>query len=328
MLASRALETHPRGADDKSLARSVLVAVYELLVRNGQDGVLAAHGCDLDDRAALADHEVIGPAFATAIGALDLDGGGPRNARPLRLADAVVSTLGLELVDDVPATLLADGVRNGVVAAVAGAVDGSFALPQLRDSIVARGRELCELRFHGAYDKVAAQLDERGQRVMKVPKVPIDALQAAQQALADARRALMQQVGRAAIDGAVAVIARGDAAAAEAAGRVGKPVTHRLTPRDVAILRASDAAVPKTPAGVARALLDGLCDTARLAWAAAEVVARPYAASGVFVVGEVIEHPKFGRGTVTATEVKRIDVEFADGMHTLVHAGTVVTKVP
>jgi hypothetical protein len=48
--------------------------------------------------------------------------------------------------------------------------------------------------------------------------------------------------------------------------------------------------------------------------------ALPYAASRTFAVGDVIDHPKFGRGKVIATVLKRIDVEFADGTHTLVHA--------
>jgi hypothetical protein len=47
--------------------------------------------------------------------------------------------------------------------------------------------------------------------------------------------------------------------------------------------------------------------------------ALPYAASRTFVVGDVIDHPKFGRGKVISSVMKRIDVEFADGTHTLVH---------
>jgi hypothetical protein len=33
----------------------------------------------------------------------------------------------------------------------------------------------------------------------------------------------------------------------------------------------------------------------------------------------VIEHPKFGRGTIVSMLANRIDVEFGDGKHTLVH---------
>ena len=48
--------------------------------------------------------------------------------------------------------------------------------------------------------------------------------------------------------------------------------------------------------------------------------ARPYAASQTFAVGDLVDHPKFGRGTVVAAAAQRIEVEFDDGKHTLVHA--------
>jgi hypothetical protein len=70
---------------------------------------------------------------------------------------------------------------------------------------------------------------------------------------------------------------------------------------------------------VQHALLVGLTDLLRLAWRAPAQIALPYAASKAFAIGDVIEHPKFGRGKVIATVAKRIDVEFADGTHTLVH---------
>jgi hypothetical protein len=324
-LAVRTLESHPRGADDKTLARTVLLGVADLLIQSGLEGVLveldrASPPVPADDRHALADHPVYAVSFATAIGALELDGGGPRNQRPLRLADAVLATLGLELVDDAPMTALPDTTRAEVVTAIASVVDVEIALPRLRDAIIELARASLELRYHHAFEKIAANLDERGMRVDKIPKVPLDAVQVVQQALADARRTHLATVGRAAIDRALPAIERADP---EAAARVDKPVTHALTPRDVAIARATAGSVPKTPSAVARALLDGLVDAARLAWSAADKPVRPYAASQVFQIGEVVEHVKFGRGEVTATGPKRIDVEFADGMHTLVHAGLI-----
>ena len=45
----------------------------------------------------------------------------------------------------------------------------------------------------------------------------------------------------------------------------------------------------------------------------------PYSATRTFAVGDLIEHPKFGRGAVVSRLARRIDVEFADGKHTLVH---------
>jgi hypothetical protein len=87
----------------------------------------------------------------------------------------------------------------------------------------------------------------------------------------------------------------------------------------VAILRAQDARVPRTPAGIVQSLLDSITDLLRIAWRAPVQTALPYAASRTFAVGDLIEHPKFGRGKVLACAQKRIDVEFADGMHTLAH---------
>jgi hypothetical protein len=34
----------------------------------------------------------------------------------------------------------------------------------------------------------------------------------------------------------------------------------------------------------------------------------------------VLDHPKFGRGSVVSTAAQRIEVEFADGKRALVHA--------
>jgi hypothetical protein len=68
-------------------------------------------------------------------------------------------------------------------------------------------------------------------------------------------------------------------------------------------------------------LLESLTELAQLVWRAAERPVRAYSASQTFTVGELVEHPKFGRGSVTACSVQRIDVEFADGLHTLVHVG-------
>jgi glutaconate CoA-transferase subunit B len=47
---------------------------------------------------------------------------------------------------------------------------------------------------------------------------------------------------------------------------------------------------------------------------------RAFVEKEVDVVGELIEHPTFGRGTVTGVTVKNVEVEFPDGPHTLVHA--------
>ena len=75
----------------------------------------------------------------------------------------------------------------------------------------------------------------------------------------------------------------------------------------------------KRPEVVTESVLASLTDLVPITWRAAEAKARPYGASQSFAVGELIEHPKFGRGTVVTVAAQRIDVEFADGKHTLVH---------
>ena len=70
-----------------------------------------------------------------------------------------------------------------------------------------------------------------------------------------------------------------------------------------------------------QALLDGLAQLCHLAWRPLEKPIRTYGASQTFVVGDLIDHPKFGRGSVTSCALQRIEVEFADGKQTLVHVG-------
>jgi hypothetical protein len=163
---------------------------------------------------------------------------------------------------------------------------------------------------------MAAQLDERGMRMEKQPKVPLDASQAIQRHLADARDEIISGIATTAIDRAKDVIA---GATPEAAARIDQPVTHALTPRDVAIRRACDPRFPKRAAVVAETILAGLSDTAHFAWREAEQAARPYAASASFSLGELVEHPKFGRGSVLSVAAQRIEVEFPGGKYTLVH---------
>ena len=198
---------------------------------------------DITDRSSLADHASVTSALVTQLGAADLDGGGPRNVRPVQLADALTAALGLTIVDEADRTIALDGaVRGEVVAALASVIDVELALPRLRDSIVAKGRELCEERHHVVFDKIATQLDERGTRMLKQPKVPLDASQAVQRVLVEARNAVIGGAARTAIDRAKQVIER---ASAEGAARIDQPVTHRLTPREVAIARACDDRLPR-----------------------------------------------------------------------------------
>jgi hypothetical protein len=189
----------------------------------------------------------------------------------------------------------------------------------MRDTIIAQARRKIEEQYFVPFEKITAELDERGMRVMKQPKVPLDAVQAVQRALTGARNGFLEKVGRDAIDRAKAVLAT---ASPEAAGRIDEPVTLKLTPRDVAVVRIQDSRVPKFPSVVIDSIMESLGEAGRIQWRAAEKPVRTYSAKETYKVGELVEHPKFGRGTVTAvsTSMPRFDVEFADGNKlTLVH---------
>ena len=321
-LAARLFDGRKAGAEPERLARDLLHGLFDVCTRAGLDRVLvdlaqAFPPLDVSDRSALADHPVVAAALAAQLAASGLDDGGPRNAKPRQIADRLIAALGLTVVDEPDRTIaLGDDVRRDVAAAIAGVLDAEFAVPQVRETILAEARARCDPSFHPAFAKIAANLDERGLHLIKQPKVPIHALQAVQRALHETWNAVVERAARTAIDRAQQVLARADA---DAAARIDRPITLRATPREVAILRACDARVTKTPAKLAQSLLDSLRELARLAWRAAEVPVQPYAANRTFAVGDVIEHPKFGRGTVVSRLAQRIDVEFADGKHTLAH---------
>jgi hypothetical protein len=231
----------------------------------------------------------------------------------------VTAALGLAVVDDPDdAIALDDAIRVEVTAAMASAVDPVLGGPAFREAVIAEGRARCEDRYRAAFDKLAARLDERGMKIIEQPKLPIDAVQAVQRVFYETRHAIVDRVGRAAIDRAQAVIARADVGAG---ARIDQPITLRLTPREIAIIRASDASVPKSPAAVIASLLDSLTSLARLTWRAPVRVARPYSPKDTFAVGELLAHPKFGQGSVVSSKLGKIEVEFPDGKLTLVHKG-------
>jgi hypothetical protein len=325
-LAMRLLDSRKSKTKSEMFARELLVGFFDTCMHAGLDGVLVAleqtfPGLDLSDRATLADHPTLCAALATRLHAINLDAGGPRNAKPLQVAECLLGALGLTLADEPDQTIvLDDAVRTQVVAALASVVDVELAVPQIRETIITEARELCDRRYHGPFDNITAQLDERAMRMIKQPKVPLDASQAVQRALSDTRHAVFARVASTAIDRAKDKIVQANA---DAAARIDQPVTLRLTPRDVAILRVCDARVPKVPAPVVSSLFESLTELSRLSWRAAERPVRPYAASQTFAVGDLLEHPKFGRGTVVSCMARRIDVEFPDGKHTLVHVPAV-----
>ena len=325
--AARLFESRRGGTDLKVVARDLLVGFHDVCTFAGLDGVLAevagAFGLlEVADRAALADHDAVFSALVARLRTVDLDpdSGGPRNAKPGQLADSVVAVLDLTVVETPDDSIsLGDDVRVAVTAALASVLDVEMAAPTMRESIITDARARCDESFHAAFDKIAAALDERALQPVKQPKVPVHALHAVQRALSEARDAFVARVANAAIDRAAAAFEHAGAPATDIAARIGRPVTFRATVRDVAILRANDSRVPRTPSAQVRSLLDSLTTLARITWRAAEKPVRPYAASQTFAVGDLIDHPKFGRGSVVSSLAQRIDVEFADGKHTLIH---------
>src|SRR5258705_6366797 len=224
-LSSRLLHSRKPGSDNEPLARELLAGFFHICMRFGLDRVLVElaaafppHDLDIADGATLADHPSLRPALVAQLGPIDLDDGGPRNAKPRQLADCVVAALGLTLADEADRTItLDDDVRTTVAAALAGAVDLELAVPQIRKTIIAQGRERCPEEFLGAFHRIAPQLDDRGTRMIKQPKLPLHAVQVVQRVLFDTRNAIVDRVARAAIDRATPVIA---AASADAAARI------------------------------------------------------------------------------------------------------------
>ena len=316
------LDGRKPGTASDAFARDLLAGFFDTCMRWGLDRVLvdleqAFPPLDIADRSTLFDHPTLLPAMVAQLDAIDLDAGGPRGARPGQLADCVVAGLGLTLSDEADRTVaIDDQVRIDIAAALASVIDVELAVPQIRDTIIANARERCEPHHLGAFDRICAQLDERGMRMIKQPKVPLDVARAVERVLVDTRNAVVDRVTGAAIDRAKDVLARADAGAA---ARIDLPITLRLTPRDIAMLRVRDARVPKVPAAVVASLVDSLAELSRVVWRAAERPARAYAPTETFAVGDLLDHPKFGRGSVISCLAQRIDVEFADGKHTLIH---------
>lgn len=319
-LGSTLIDSRKPGTENTVVARELLASFHDICMRFGLDQLLAElePTQPLAERGDLADHPTHLPALAAQLGTIDLDAGTPRNTKVKQLADAIVAALGLTLIDIEDRAVAVDHkVRNEVHAAMTSIVTAELAVPKIRESIIARARAATELRFHHPFDKIAAQLDERGMRIDKTPKVPLEALQTVQRHLADARNSLIDEVARTAIDRAKAII---EGASPEAAARIDAPIALRLTPRDVAIRRAQEPKLPKIPPVIVDTLLVALTELAPIGWRAPEQPLRTYGASQTFAVGERIDHPKFGRGSVTSVSPTRIEVEFEDGEHTLVHA--------
>jgi len=313
-LAVRLLDSRKTGTPSDAFARELLLRLPELLQRLGLDGVIAALPPSFDD-----DRDVQA-ALAARLDAAELDGGGPRNARPGKVADCVLAALDLTLADDTDRPLEVDAaVRGELAKAVGSGLDAELAPAKLRDAIIADARTRCAPEHEAAFAKITAQLDDRGLKMLKVPKVPLDASQPIQRALGEARETVIGRIASAAIDRARAVLER---ASPEAAARIDQPISLALTPRQVAIARVCDERASKVPESVVATLADTLAELAQLTWRVAEAAARTYSPRETFAVGDAIDHPKLGRGTVVAVTGQKMDVQFGDSKATLVHART------
>lgn len=322
-LAAQVLERHGGGGAPATLSRELLAGFFDVCARTGQDGVLvevaqAFAPLDMADASGLREHAKLNGALTAMISdRARFAPGGPRNAMPAKLTDCLIAALTLELAD-VPArsVTLSDAVQRETAAALASVVDAELGAGQLRAVVAADGRSRVDQQYHSAFDRMAAQLDARSARIPAQPKVPLHVVQAVQLAVLAARTALLEKVANGAIDRAKAVLERGSP---ETAARIDQPVSHVLTPRDLAVRRVTELQIP-APDQVTRVLLTSLSETLELVWTAPTAVARPYGVSHTYAVGELIEHPTFGLGTVKVVTVKNVEVEFSDGPHTLVHA--------
>lgn len=311
-LASRLFESRKTGLPLDQLARDLLRGFYDVCVYAGLDQVLDA--LEVTERLSLEEREPRFAALVAELVAIELDGGGPRNAKPTQMAACVVKALDLNVIEVEEDTLpLGDDVRTAMAAAINDVITTELAVPAVREAIIAEARTRCDESLQGTFNKITAQLDDRGTQLLKQPKVPIDASHAVQRALTEARTAVIARVAATALERVREVLPP------EAAARLDRPITVRSTPREVAIKRVVDPRVGMIQAKVVQTLVDSVTELARLGWHAPEQTVIPYGASKTFEIGDVIEHVKFGRGTVKARLASRIDVEFDEGQVTLVH---------
>lgn len=320
--AARVLERRGPAAPPDTLAYDLLDELFDACMRTGLDGLIAelerALTFSIPDGSALAEEPRLRAELAARLGdRAQYDPRGPRAAKPRQLAACLLATLGLT-VEDAPsrAIELGDDVRREATTAIGAIVEGALAGPRLRAMTLAAARAQCEPRYLEAFDRIVPRLDER-LAIPRQAKLSIDAAQHLQQQLAEARAAALARAASDAVDRAKGVIA---AASQDAAARIDLPITLRLTPREVAVRRACDPRSLSVPDVFARTLLEALTELVEISWGPAIASARPYRARDTYAVGEHLDHPKFGRGIVQAVSSQRIEVEFPDGWHTLIHA--------
>src|SRR6185312_10368267 len=138
-LAARLLDSRKTDAPHEPFARALLVGFEDVCTHMGLDAVVAQLPEDVEDDPAVR------AALVAQLEAADLDGGGPRNARPGKVADCIVAALGLTLVDAPDTTIAVDAsVRGEIAAAVATIVDVEVAPATLRAAIIGHARARCD----------------------------------------------------------------------------------------------------------------------------------------------------------------------------------------
>ncbi len=327
-LAAHVLEKRGVRARPETLARDLLGGFHELCMGHGLDGIvleldrsvtpLEPEAVPIDDEAVLSEELSFRDPLAARLSSKEsFDPGGPRPAMLRQLADAVVASLSLSPYDPEERTItLADAALRELDSAMATAIEPALAPPKLREAIISTGRELCQPLYLDAFDEIAPQLDVLGTRVPPQRDMPLHAVQAVKRTLLDGKADVVERAAHDAIDRAKRVLLR---ASADAAGRLDEPISHRLTPRDVAIRRLAKLRIPK-PEAVVPSLLASLTELLELAWEDPEPAARAYSPRESFAVGDLLDHPTFGCGTVEAAWETSVEVEFEDGSwRTLVH---------
>ncbi|MFN0247096.1 MAG: hypothetical protein ACKV2T_09310, partial [Kofleriaceae bacterium] len=157
-LASRVLERYAVDANLDAIARDLLEGFADVCLLSGLDRTLGEIEAGLDD-----DHGLQEMLVAKLGVKANYDPRGPRNAKAGQLVECLITVVGLEPADTEDRTLtLPHGLRIEVAAALSSAVERALGLAQIRTSIVEKARARVAEANLQTFEKIVAQLDERG----------------------------------------------------------------------------------------------------------------------------------------------------------------------